>query len=102
MSVVGIYSPAALQNKLRDLAKMEYLLVPEGFGSHTPRDPCSEYLKSLQQWFLYPANLPCRRDPLDPSGTVNSFIADHYAPVEQVGSSWVLRRVTNSSTATRN
>lgn len=92
VSIVGVYTPAALERKLRDVAKMEYLLVPQGFGSGVSPDPCSEYLKSLQQWFLYPAKLPCRADPLDPSGTVNSFISDHYIPVEHVGSWLVLRR----------
>jgi hypothetical protein len=48
--------------------------------------------------FFYPAKLPCRADPLDPGATLNSFIACHHAPVEQVDTWWVLRRVSNLST----
>ena len=98
MSVVGVYTEAALERKLQDVRKAEYLLVPRGFDSSLSRDQCDEYLKSLRQWFLYPAKLPCRADPLDPGKTVNRFIAEHYVPIERVGSWLVLRRISNTST----
>jgi hypothetical protein len=99
VSVVGVYTPAALERKLRDVGAMEYLLVPRGFASRTSLpDPCGGYLKSLQEWFLYPAKLPCRAEALDPLGSVESFIADHYVPVEQVGSWLVLRRTSGAPT----
>jgi hypothetical protein len=97
VGVVGIYSAEALERKLRDVGKAEYLLVPRGFASRSLPDPCAGYLKSLREWFLYPANLPCRAEPLDPVSSVKSFIADHYIPVEQVGSWLVLRRINSSS-----
>jgi len=99
VSVVGVYTPAALERKLRDVGAMEYLLVPRGFASRTSQpDPCGGYLKSLQEWFLYPAQLPCRAEPIDPLSSVTSFIADHYVLVEQVGSWLVLRRTSSAST----
>jgi hypothetical protein len=97
VSIVGIYTAAALQRKLQDVAKMEYLLVPRGWAYRRVRNPCAEYLKDLREWFLYPANLPCRADPLDPESSVRSFIADHYIPVERVGSSLILRRVNSAA-----
>jgi hypothetical protein len=98
VSVVGVYTPAALERKLRDVGKAEYLLVPRGLAARTSPNPCAGYLKSLREWFLYPANLPCRAEPLDPISSVNSFIADHYIPVERIGSWMVLRRISNIST----
>jgi hypothetical protein len=98
MSVVGVYTEAALERKLQDVGKQEYLLVPGGFESRWSRDPCAEYLKSLRKWFLYPAKLLCRADPLDPGTAVNWFIADHYLPLERLGSWWVFRRNSDTST----
>ena len=98
VGVVGVYSVEALERKLRDVGKAEYLLVPRGFASRPSANPCAGYLKSLREWFLYPAKLPCRAEPLDPITSVNSFIADHYIPVEQVGSWLVLRRTGSAST----
>jgi len=95
--IVGVYTEAALQRKLRDVAKAEYLLVPRGL--QLPGESCAGYLKSLRQWFLYPAKLPCRAEPLDPTTAVKSFISDHYIPVEQVGSWSILRRVSTASPA---
>ena len=97
VSIVGVYSAADLERKLQDVAKMEYLLVPGRFASRAAADPCVGYLKSLQEWFLYPAKLPCRADPLDPMTTLKSFIVDHYVPVKQVGSWLVLRRIDSTS-----
>jgi len=100
VAIVGVYSASALERKLRDVAKAEYLLVPFYITSNgSPPDLCAGYLKSLREWFLYPAKLRCRADPLDPFTTLKSFIADHYTAVEQVGSCWVLRRVSSVSTA---
>jgi hypothetical protein len=96
ISVVGVYTEAALKVKLKDVGRQEYLLLPRSFES---RDPCAEYLKSLRKWFLFPAKLPCRADPLDPGTAVNSFIAQHYIPIERVGSWLIFRRTTNASTA---
>jgi hypothetical protein len=98
MSVVGVYTEAALEHKLKDVGKQEYLLLPPGFDSSLSRDQCDEYLRSLRRWFLYPAKLPCRADPLDPGKAVNQFIAEHYVPIERVGSWLVLRRNSNTST----
>ena len=98
VGVVGVYSAADLERKLRDLAKMEYLLMPGRFASRAATDPCVGYLKSLQEWFLYPAKLPCHADPLDPTTILKSFISDHYVPDKQVGSWLVMRRITSPST----
>jgi hypothetical protein len=97
VGVVGVYSAADLERKLQDVAKMEYLLMPGRFTSRAAADPCVGYLKSLQEWFLYPAKLRCRADPLDPMTTLKSFIADHYVPVKQVGSWLVMRRIDSAS-----
>jgi hypothetical protein len=96
VSIVGVYNAAALERKLRDVGNMEYLLVP-GFMLQRQEDECAIYLKNLRLWFLYPVELPCRADPIDPTTTVQSFIADHYAPVEQVGFWWVLRKTSSAS-----
>jgi hypothetical protein len=99
VAIVGIYSAAALERKLRDVGGMQYLLVPDTLLSSTsPPDPCASELAKLRQWFLYPAKLPCRAQPLDPLTTVQSFVADHYVAVEQVGSWSILRRLSKAST----
>jgi hypothetical protein len=100
ISIVGIYTSAALERKLRDVGKAEYLLVPRYFGSRpsSSRDPCAGSLKRLRQWFLYPAKLPCRADQLDPVSSINRFIAEHYVPIEKVGSWRVLHRISSAST----
>lgn len=95
ISVAGVYTETALERKLSDLGKMEYLLMPSRMELHKPPNPCAEYRKSLREWFLYPARLPCRADPLDPGASVNYFIAAHFVPVEHIGSWVVLHR--NSS-----
>jgi hypothetical protein len=97
VSIVGVYNAAALERKLRDVGKAEYLLVPRGFTTRALGNPCAGYLKNLRAWFLYPAKLPCRADPLDPMTTLRLFIADHYIPVKQVGSWLVMRRISNVS-----
>jgi hypothetical protein len=102
VSIVGVYNAAALERKLHEVGKMEYLLIPRNFALRPARSapsPCAYYLKSLQEWFLYPANLPCRADPLDPMTVLRSFIADHYISVKQVGSWLVMRRIGNVSPA---
>ncbi len=98
VGVVGIYSAAALERKLHDVGKAEYLLVPRGVTTRASPTPCAAYLKNLREWFLYPAQLPCRADPLDPPVSLRSFIADHYVPVERVGSWTVLHRIGGAST----
>jgi hypothetical protein len=100
VSLVGVYNAAALERKLRDVGKAEYLLVPRGFGYRpgSSRDPCAGSLKRLREWFLYPAKLPCRADPLDAGSSINWFIAEHYVPIEKVGSWRVLHRISSAST----
>jgi hypothetical protein len=99
ISIVGVYTAAALERKLQDVGKQEYLLVPRGYESRWSRDICVEYLKNLRQWFLYPAKFACRADPLDPGTAVNWFIAEHYVPIERVGSWLVFQRTRSTSTA---
>jgi hypothetical protein len=97
VAYVAVYNAAALKRKLQDVGKAEYLLVPSGFASDaSPPNACAWHLKRLQEWFLYPVKLPCRADPLDPISSVKSFIADHYKPVEKVGSWLVMRRITRA------
>jgi hypothetical protein len=99
VAIVGVYSSAALQRKLQDVGQAEYLLLPfDPTADSAPSKPCEGYLKSLRRWFLLPAKLPCRADPLEPAASLNSFIAEHYKPVEKVGSWWVLRKVRNGPT----
>jgi hypothetical protein len=107
VSIVGVYSIAALERKLRDVGKAEYLLVPSGFRNFAsfaaiPRpNPCEGYIKNLREWFFYPAKLPCRAEPLDPLGSVKLFIVDHYVPIERVGSWLVLHKISSVSHNTR-
>jgi hypothetical protein len=97
VAIVGVYDAAALERKLSDVAKMDYLLVPNRFVTRSAPHVCSEHLVSLRRWFFYPAKLPCRFDPLDPAKSLNAFIADHYATVQEVGSWSVLRRIGTAS-----
>jgi hypothetical protein len=99
IGIVGVYNAAALERKLRDVGKSEYLLVPSSFATLMPRNPCAEGLHTIQQWFFYSANFACRADPLDPFGEVNKFIVEHYVPVETMGSLVVLRRNSTSAAA---
>jgi len=96
--IVGVYNAAALERKLQDVGKMEYILVPGHLASWGGPDPCVGYLQDIRQWFLYPAKLPCRAEPLNPMMALRGFIADHYTPVDQMGSWTVLRRVSAGST----
>jgi len=103
VSTVGVYSIAALERKLRDVGKAEYLLVPSGFRNFAsfaaipPPNPCEGYIKSLREWFFYPAKLPCRAEPLDPLSNVKSFIVEHYVPIGRVGSWLVLHKISSVS-----
>jgi hypothetical protein len=92
ISAVALYSPADVQRKLSELARMDYILVPQGFGIHSPRDPCQELLLNLRKWFLRQVNLPCRAAPFDPIGEINFFISNHYLAVQNIGSSVLMRR----------
>lgn len=98
VAIVGVYSAAALERKLREMAKMEYVLVPEGLATRGASNPCAGYRESIRQWFLYPVKLPCRADPLDPTMAVTAFIVDHYTLVDRVGSWVVLRRNGSAGT----
>jgi hypothetical protein len=96
VSIVGVYNAAALERKLSDVGKMDFLLVPNRLLEPFISRPCKGYLVDLQRWFFYPVNLPCRADPLEPQASLNAFISDHYTPVEKIGSWSVLRRTNNS------
>lgn len=94
VSVVALYTPAAVQRKLQELAQMEYILVPSGFGVHALHDPCRELLVNLQEWFLFPFSRPCHVQPLDPTGEIDSFVSNHFVAVQNIGSSVLMRRVS--------
>jgi hypothetical protein len=94
VAIIGLYDTAAIERKLRDVWKTEYVLVPSSFTSRPSlADPCDGYLTNLRDWFLFPAKLPCRADPLNPMAALRSFIADHYVTVEQVGGWSILHRI---------
>jgi hypothetical protein len=97
MAVVGVYNEAALQRKLSDLSKAKYLLVPQDLVAESQRDACHDYLVSLRRWFFYPAKLPCRAQPLEPSAAVTSFISKYYVEDERMGHWLVLRRLDDSA-----
>jgi hypothetical protein len=94
VAIVGVYTPAALDRKLQDVAKAEYLLVPRTLATPAEHDPCQGHLQDIRRWFLYPARFPCRAKPLDPLATVTRFISQHYIPVESVGPWLILRRTS--------
>jgi hypothetical protein len=96
VAIVGVYDAAALNRKLADVGKMEYLLVPTGYVGRSTAGLCSEYLENIRRWFLCPVKLVCRAEPLDPAGSLTSFIADHFVPVERIGSWSVLHRIPHS------
>lgn len=96
VAIVGVYDTAALERKLSEVGKMEYVLVPNRFVPRSTPQACSDHLTELRRRLFYPANLACRAEPLDPGASLNSFIADHYVPVEKVGSWSVLRRMNQS------
>ena len=100
--ILNVGTAADLERKLKDVMEMEYVLVPRGLtlpAATSAQSPCTTYLKSLQEWFLYPAKLRCRAEPLDPMSSVQSLIADHFTPVEKIDSWLVLRRISVSRTA---
>ena len=84
MAIVGVYNQAALQRKLSDVRKAKYLLVPQGLVAESGSNPCRDYLISLRRWFFYPAKLPCRAEPLEPTAAVRSFISKHYVEDERI------------------
>jgi len=97
MAIVAVYNQAALQRKLSDVQKAKYLLVPQGLVAASGGDPCHDYLVSLRRWFFYPAKLPCRAEPLEPTGAVRSFISKHYVEDERIDHWFVMRRIDNSA-----
>jgi hypothetical protein len=97
MAIVGVYNQAALQRKLSDLSKAKYLLVPQDLVAESERDACHDYLVSLRRWFFYPAKLPCRAEPLEPTAAVRSFISKHYVEDERIDHWLVLRRLDDSA-----
>jgi len=97
MAIVAVYNQAALQRKLSDVQKAKYLLVPQGLVAESGGDPCHDYLVSLRRWFFYPAKLPCRAEPLEPTGAVRSFISKHYVEDERIDHWFVMRRIDNSA-----
>jgi len=97
VAIIGVYTPAALEHKLRDVGGTEYLLVPQRLATPAERDPCQVYREDIRKWFLYPAKLRCRAQPLDPVTTVSQFISKHYTPVETIGSWLILRRSSDVS-----
>jgi hypothetical protein len=92
MAIVGVYNQAALQRKLLDVRKAKYLLVPQGLVAESGSNPCRDYLISLRRWFFYPAKLPCRAEPLEPTAAVRSFITKYYIEEERLDHWSVLRR----------
>jgi hypothetical protein len=93
---VGIYTAAAMQRKLSDVGKSEYVLVPSNFASVWQNDPCLYYLSELREWFFYSGKIVCHKGTLDPLGEISRFLVTNYQPVEQVGSSTILRRVATT------
>jgi hypothetical protein len=92
VSIVGLYSSSDVERKLRDLARMEYILVPPGFGVESRRDPCRELQVNLQKWFLSSFSRRCVAQPLDPTGEIDSYISRHFVTVQNVGSCVLMRR----------
>jgi hypothetical protein len=92
IAIVGVYNAAALQRKLSDVSKAQYLLMPSRFMSESASKPCRDYLISLKRWFFYPAKLPCRAEPLDPGAELKSFISRHYTVAERIDHWMILRR----------
>jgi hypothetical protein len=97
VAIIGVYTPAALEHKLRDVGGTEYLLVPQRLATPAGRNQCQLYREDIRKWFLYPAKLRCRAQPLDPVATVSQFISEHYTPVESIGSWLILRRNSDAS-----
>ena len=102
VAVVGVYNAEGLKRKLRDVSKMEHILIPDNLKLNTasssePASPCAGYLKSLRQWFLYPAKLPCRAEPLDANAALRSFIGDHFTVIDHIDSWLLLRRNDDAS-----
>ena len=102
VAVVGVYNAEGVKRKLRDVSKMEHILIPDNLKLNTvsssePASPCAGYLKSLRQWFLYPAKLPCRAEPLDANAALRSFIADHFTVIDHIDSWLLLRRNDDAS-----
>lgn len=102
ISVVGVYNEAALQRKLTDVGQTELLLLPKKLVGQSKVNPCQVYLKDIRHWFLYPAKLACRAEPLDPGAAVAKFISQHYAPVQNIGEWVVLRRNSAAVSANSN
>ena len=91
---VGVYTEADIARKLDDVARQEYLLVKQGWERPRHEDRCRTYQGSLRSWFVYPARLDCKRLDLDPHGELTRFLAANYRPVERIGPSLVLRRIS--------
>ena len=63
VAIVGVYSPAALERKLRDVGKAEFVLVPNYLRSNgRPVNPCVGYIKRSTSVVSVSGQvaLPCR------------------------------------------
>jgi hypothetical protein len=96
---VGVYTGEALERKLQDVGRHEYLLVRQEL-MNTDAEPsslearCASARRSLTRWFLFPTgHLVCRRQDLQPDAEVARFILANYRPVEQVRRSLVVQRI---------
>ena len=66
VAIVGVYDSKALERKLREVSQADTCWCPSSQCRKRAIKSLSAYLKSIRSWFLYPAKLPCRADPLDP------------------------------------
>lgn len=97
--IVGIYTPQALERKLRDISHMQYILVPRAFLVPGHRNSCAEHLRSLRQWFLYHADLACVAQDLDPSAAVSDYVASRFTQRETLRSWAVLEHRPEQGTS---
>jgi hypothetical protein len=92
LSIAGIYTSAAFERKLADLASMEYVLAPATSISQGPPNRCRIYLRVSEDGSSI-RKAPLSRRALDPIATVSSYIAVYFMTVEHMGS-WVVLKGT--------
>ena len=97
IATIAVYTADDLARKIADVGPLRYLLVSGVFQHPWKGDRCTERLRRLRRWYLYPARLACVREDLDSHGDILRFIAANFEPIERLGPVVVMRRVASES-----
>ena len=92
--IIGVYSEDQLARKIADTTRHEYLLVRKALLGQV--DTCSRHVATIQESFIYPGPLSCKREAIESDLAVNRAITTHYRVAEELGPYAIMRRAGGS------